>query len=487
MVTDTGERTRLPQKIRVALVDTLVDDDTLALLAQRSSLAGIRFRLEYALTTLIRRARKTPTHGTLCALVITVSGLADMVDDADARCRDVEGYLATCTRDIGGGARSVRVCWESYIGGQQSLGIVGEQTVKALDECGVEVDVYPWNLSQVLRKQLFASDAEAEKAGYKWGAGALDMVDPGVRRLVRASPDAPERQQAPGYVGVTWGWAERFGATPWRYARAVAGYCYYDYTELRVRERDLCNSMDAVFVPSEFVRHNMLANGIVAPVHVWSHGVDVALFHERSREGRSSVFRFLFAGVAQPRKGIMECISAFRLAFPNAADVRLRIKSADWGEICDWRRDARDERIEWQYENVSREQMRDILWDADCLIVASRAESFCLPALEALACGVPVVYLSHGGLLDFCDARVGYPVAVKRLAPVMDSLSARLQGYASTPLWALPDMEAFVEVLRHVYQHPEEARRKGLAGAQRAKGWTWRRGVERVIPVLEDL
>jgi glycosyltransferase involved in cell wall biosynthesis len=45
----------------------------------------------------------------------------------------------------------------------------------------------------------------------------------------------------------------------------------------------------------------------------------------------------------------------------------------------------------------------ELLARADLLLMASRAESFCLAALEAMACGVPVLASAVGGLTELVE------------------------------------------------------------------------------------
>ena len=56
---------------------------------------------------------------------------------------------------------------------------------------------------------------------------------------------------------------------------------------------------------------------------------------------------------------------------------------------------------------VQREEMPKTINSGKLVIVPSRHESFSLPALEALACGIPVLAAAVGGLPDLVDQTVG--------------------------------------------------------------------------------
>jgi D-inositol-3-phosphate glycosyltransferase len=100
---------------------------------------------------------------------------------------------------------------------------------------------------------------------------------------------------------------------------------------------------------------------------------------------------------------------------------------------------------------------------ADAVIVPSRSESFGLVALEASACGIPVVAAGVGGLLTLVDhGETGF---------------------------LLPDRDPvlFAHYLREIIDHPAHAAALGRRGADRAKRYTWGFAAARLRRVYNDL
>lgn len=54
------------------------------------------------------------------------------------------------------------------------------------------------------------------------------------------------------------------------------------------------------------------------------------------------------------------------------------------------------------YSNISDQQIVELYNTAGCFLVCSRHEGFCLPALEAMACGCPVVTTNADSNTEFC-------------------------------------------------------------------------------------
>jgi glycosyltransferase involved in cell wall biosynthesis len=380
------------------------------------------------------------------------------------------------------------ILWESLASSGQSLGIVGERSALALRRLGAEVVFRPLNLSWLMQRRM-VRDADHEKEiGMKWGPAAWDDLLPETRQLVEESSRGISVEQEQRAVAVTWG---AFGAlveTRWKMARVYAGYTFYDYAAPPDEGVRICNQMDLLFVPSTFTRDCLLQGGVRVPIHVWPHGVDPQEWSptgapdaNRTRER----FRFLFVGVASPRKGIEELLAAFSLAFPpQVKDVELVVKSADWGGLDRWKAAYPDPRITWLHQALTRRALVDVFRSCDCFVMPTRAESFCLPILEAMAAGLPVIYTDYGGHRDFCSPEVGYAVPVARMQPVERGFWERTVPFIGTPVWAVVDVAALAEILRNAYQRRDDMVRKGRRAVEVARGWTWEAGAQRALRVL---
>ena len=78
--------------------------------------------------------------------------------------------------------------------------------------------------------------------------------------------------------------------------------------------------------------------------------------------------------------------------------------------------------------NRPQEKLKEIYNIADCSCVPSRREPFGLVAIEAMACGAPVVATNEGGLPDFVKEDVGRLVNVEDSKALAETITKILKG-----------------------------------------------------------
>ncbi len=192
-------------------------------------------------------------------------------------------------------------------------------------------------------------------------------------------------------------------------------------------------------------------------------GVDLDLFTPTGpREARSARYRVASIGRMVPRKGVELVVRAIaQLVDAGRDDVELLIVG---GQPDDSGHDPEADRIAALARElgiadrvvfrgqVPQAELPTVLRSVDAVVCAPWYEPFGIVPLEAMACGVPVVAASVGGLIDtVVHGKTGLHVPPR-------------------------DPGAIAEALEQLFEDPERARAFGRAGRQRARArYSWDR------------
>jgi D-inositol-3-phosphate glycosyltransferase len=176
----------------------------------------------------------------------------------------------------------------------------------------------------------------------------------------------------------------------------------------------------------------------------------------------------LFVGRIQPLKGVdvaLECLAGLRapatlvvVGGPSGADGPVEVERLH--ALAE--RLGVAERVRWVPPRP-HEALADWYRAADVCLVPSRTESFGLVALEAAACGTPVVAADVGGLRSLVD----------------DGTS----GFLVAPRTA----EAFAEPVERLLGDPGLAAAIGARAAARSSGYTWNMTAARLRRIYADV
>jgi D-inositol-3-phosphate glycosyltransferase len=244
-------------------------------------------------------------------------------------------------------------------------------------------------------------------------------------------------------------------------------------------EREAISGADRVLVPTAAELENLvrLYDAVPDRARVVPPGVDSTSFAPRPKDearrrlGVPDRTVLLFVGRLQPLKGPDVAIRAAAGAMRRGLDATLVVVGGPSGPggpsyVDGLRRLAAREGLGERVVFLDPMPHEELPWAysaADVLLMPSRSESFGLAALEAQACGVPVVAASVGGLRHVVvDGVTGFLVEGHDPGP-----------YAHRLLVTLAD--------------PALAATLGRAGRRRATAFGWDQATDGVLDVYAEL
>jgi glycosyltransferase involved in cell wall biosynthesis len=188
-------------------------------------------------------------------------------------------------------------------------------------------------------------------------------------------------------------------------------------------------------------------------IRIVPHGIDQSFFEEPRSARRYDFPYVLFVGTPQPRKNLERLSEAVRSLTEGGHDLRLVVAgTGGWGGVS-----LTGSHLEVA-GNVSDDELRSLYRHAECVALVSLHEGFGFPALEAMACGTPLVAGNVAAL----------PELVGDAATLVDPLS--VTSIADGILDAIARKDDLVR-----------------AGRIRARGYSWEIAASRTVDVYREL
>ncbi|MBM3256434.1 MAG: glycosyltransferase family 4 protein [Candidatus Moranbacteria bacterium] len=202
----------------------------------------------------------------------------------------------------------------------------------------------------------------------------------------------------------------------WRYTVSFYNYC------------------DLVTVPSHSLAQEMKSHGLKKPITVLPNLVDVALFKlaaaaEKSRLKKHFKIKkksLVYMGRLSYEKSIGQVIRAFKIASRKIPDLQLMI-IGDGPERENLKKLAKKLGVakKTTFTGFLRgRKLINALQANDIFVTASKTETFCIAALEAMAVGLPVVAVGEKGPTEFIKDKInGFLVKDDRPKMMADKIT----------------------------------------------------------------
>ncbi|MBI2933651.1 MAG: glycosyltransferase family 4 protein [Planctomycetes bacterium] len=181
-------------------------------------------------------------------------------------------------------------------------------------------------------------------------------------------------------------------------------------------------------------------------------GVDLDRFRPKATYRTSGPFRILFVGNVIAKKGITYLMEAYRrLGIPEAELLLVGPMGYPREYGPDQLRGAR------QIGRVDQIVLQGYYQDADVFVLPSLLDSFGMVALEAMACGTPVI--------------------ISRSAGASELVRDGIDGFVVEPR----DVEGLVHRFRWCHEHRHRLEEMGRAARRRAEEYGWARHASEVV------
>lgn len=245
---------------------------------------------------------------------------------------------------------------------------------------------------------------------------------------------------------------------------------WWEVGDLPAAWHDAFRWVDEVWVATEHIR-DLIAPNCPVPVTKITLPVGAPPVSSVTRADigyPEDAFVFLYVydyHSTEARKNPTGLIKAFKAAFPPGSGAHLVLKCinadrmfAHHDRVLLEAADHPDISFIDRYLSVGEKNALMAL--ADCYVSPHRSEGFGLTPAEAMLLGKPVIATGYGGVLEFLTSENAYLVDYE-----LRRVGEHAEPYPADAEWADPDLGQLARLMRHVFEHPDEAAERGRHGA----------------------
>lgn len=255
------------------------------------------------------------------------------------------------------------------------------------------------------------------------------------------------------------------------------------------------NAMDELWVLCDQSVKIAKDSGVNIPIHVVPPGFDTSKYEQKydklTFNEIERKFKFYFIGELTRRKNIEALLIAYYTTFTIYDNVALVIKTGVPGASPQQNAQAIKQLIDSVkkglklYPSVdmypieigitapmSNEEIMRLHATCNCFVMPSYAEAFCIPAMEAMAMGNPVIANDCGGMSDYLSNNCGSLIK-NREQPIYNMLDTFNELGTGHETWSSIDIIELGKEMRRMYENPRICKEYGERGIDRSYDFSY--------------
>lgn len=276
------------------------------------------------------------------------------------------------------------------------------------------------------------------------------------------------------------------------------GYTVWETTRVPKTWPASLEGLDALWTVSKHSRDALINSGVEKDVKIVPEGVDTTVFNNYVEPHQRDPDAFLFLAVMkwEMRKNPKILLEAFAEEFKPDEKVRLAVQMHNpfvrgfniFQQMFALNLGKHAPIVVLPPVEETSELAR-YYKTADCFVFPTSGESWGLPPLEALACGVPVITTNWGGCLEYMKEDYGWLIDVEKMETPNDGMFFNPTNFDEGNEWAIPSKKHLRELMRYAFEHKDECKKKGGKNSYSYvnDNFTWEKSGEKAVELLKEV
>lgn len=261
------------------------------------------------------------------------------------------------------------------------------------------------------------------------------------------------------------------------------GFPFFELNKFSDLEKHNLNSLDCVFVTSDWAKDIILSETNVKEVGVIPLGVNSDIFKPQEHEYKEKTI-FFNCGKWEIRKGHDILFKLFNKAFDKSDNVELWMmcnnpflpeeEQKAWIDM--YKTSNLGDKIKIIPRVKTHEEVYNIMTKIDCGIFPSRAEGWNLELLETMSIGKQVITTNYSAHTQFCNSNNSHLVEIEEQEVAYDG-KWFTQNLGSWAKINDAQEEQFIDHMRNVHHN----KKNNIAGIETGKQFTWQQSARSML------